>query len=69
LILFDVKGFLGYPNHYSLEWLDDLPIYDGDPSLAIPHIMNFLRYISKINVTHEDVMMGLFVSSFGMKQM
>jgi hypothetical protein len=64
----DVKGVPGYPNHYSLEWLEDLPKYDGDPSLAIPHIVNFLRYISEINVTHEDVMMRLFVYSFGMKQ-
>jgi hypothetical protein len=41
----DVKRILGYPNHYSPKWLEDLPKYDGDPSLAGPHIVNFLRYI------------------------
>jgi hypothetical protein len=64
----DVNGVHGFPNHYSPNWLNDLPRYDGDPSLAIPHIENFLRYISEINVTHEDVMMRLFLYSFGMKQ-
>jgi len=64
----DVRGVPGYPIHYSLDWLDDLPRYDGDPSLAIPHIENFLRYIVEINVTHEDMMMRLLISSFGNEQ-
>lgn len=67
-VIVDLKGVHGYPNHYSPNWLDDLHRYDGDPSLAIPHIENFLRNISKINVTHEDVMMKIFVYSFGMEQ-
>jgi hypothetical protein len=64
----DVKGILSYPNHYSPKWLEYLPIYDGDASLAIPHIVNFLRYISDINVSHEDVMVRLFIYSFEMEQ-
>jgi hypothetical protein len=64
----DVRGVPGYPNHYSPDWLDDLPRYDGDPSLVIPHIENFLRYVLEINVIHEDVMMRLFVSSFVTEQ-
>jgi hypothetical protein len=64
----DVRGVPGYPNHYSPDWLDDLPIYYGDPSLAIPHSESFLRYMSEINVTHEDVIMRLLVSSFGIEQ-
>jgi hypothetical protein len=43
----DVKSVPGYPNHYSLDWLDDCPKFDGDHSLAISHIVKFLKYISK----------------------
>jgi hypothetical protein len=64
----DVKGIPGYSNLYSPNWLDCLPRYDGNPSLAIPHIENFLRYVSEINVTLANVMMRLFVSSLGMEK-
>jgi hypothetical protein len=64
----DVKGVPRYPNHYSPDWLGDLRRYDDNTSLVIPHIENFLRYISEINVTLEDVMMRLFVYSFEKEQ-
>jgi len=55
----DIKNAPGYPNHYSPYWLDDCLKFDGDHSLAISHIVKFLKQISKVNVVHEDVLMRL----------
>jgi hypothetical protein len=44
-------------------WKDGIPMYDGDCDLAISHATLFLEFFSSINVTHEDVLMRLFVYS------
>jgi len=38
-------------------------MYDGDCNLPISHVASFLEFISNINVTHEDVLLRLFVYS------
>jgi hypothetical protein len=57
-----LRIFLGYPNHFSPNWLDNCPKFDGDPSSAITHVVKFLKYTSEINVIHEDVLIRLFLS-------
>jgi hypothetical protein len=59
----DINNIPGYPNHFSPDWLDDCPKFDGDPSSAITHVVKFLKYASKINVIHEDVLIRLFLVS------
>jgi hypothetical protein len=60
---FDVEGIPGYPNELPPNWKDSIPKYDGDCNFAISHVTSFLEFISSINVTHEDVLMRLFVYS------
>jgi hypothetical protein len=47
------------------KWVENIPKFDGDPLLAISHVVNSLKYISEINVVHEDVLMRLFYYSLG----
>jgi hypothetical protein len=56
----DIEDVLGYPNHFSLGWGNNYPKLDGDSSLDITHIVNFLKYVSEIDVTHQDVLIRLF---------
>ena len=56
------------PRSLSVEWVEDLPKFDGDPPLAISHFVNFLKYTSKINVMQEDVLMRVFAYSLVEKQ-
>jgi hypothetical protein len=51
-----------------VEWVEDLPKFDGDPLFSISHVVNFLKYASKINVMHEDVLMRLLAYSLEGKQ-
>jgi hypothetical protein len=63
-----IKDIIGYPNHFSLDWVYDCPKFNGDPTLAITHIVRFLKYTSKINVIHEDVLIKLFLVSLEPRQ-
>jgi hypothetical protein len=65
---FCIKNVLGYPNHFSLNWWDDCPKIDGDPSSTITQVVKFLKYTSKINVIHEYVLIRLFVLSLEEKK-
>jgi hypothetical protein len=64
----DIKNVSGYPNHFSLDWGDNCPKFDGDPSLAITHVVKFLKYTSEINVIHEDVLIRFFLLSLEARQ-
>jgi hypothetical protein len=59
----DVKNIPGYPNHFSMEWRESFPKFNGDPALAITHVVNYMKYVSRLNVLHEDVSMKSFVYS------
>jgi diadenosine tetraphosphatase ApaH/serine/threonine PP2A family protein phosphatase len=61
----DAKRIPRYPNHYSLDWLEDCPTFDGYPILATSHDMKFLKYTSKINVIHENIDDTIFLLSEG----
>jgi hypothetical protein len=64
----DIKDVPRYPNHFSPDWGDNCPKFDGDPSLAIAHVVKVLKYVSEINVTHQDVLIRLFLLSLGTRQ-
>ena len=56
----DIKKFLEYPNHFSPNWGGNCLKFDGSPSSVVTHVVNFLKYVSKINVTCQDVLIRLF---------
>jgi hypothetical protein len=64
----DVQNVLGYPNHCSIEWRGIFSKFDGDPSLPVTHVMNYMKYASSLNVLHEYVLMKIFVSSLESSQ-
>jgi len=64
----DIMNILGYPNHISSDWLDDWLRFDGDPYLAITHVLKFLKYNLEINVIHEHVLIRLFLLSLEARQ-
>jgi hypothetical protein len=55
-------------NLFPAGWRENFPKFDGDPTLAITHVVNYMRYASSINVMHEDVLMKIFVSSLDLSQ-
>jgi hypothetical protein len=65
---FDVQDIPRYPNHCSSEWRESCPKFDGDPTLAITHVMNYMKYALSLNVLHEDVLMKIFLSSLESSQ-
>jgi hypothetical protein len=64
----DVQNIPGYPNYFPTEWRESCPKFSGDPTLAVTHVVNYMRYASSINVLHEDVLMKIFVSSLESSQ-
>jgi hypothetical protein len=64
----DVQNVPGYPNHCPTEWRENCPKFDGDPALAVTHVANYMKYVSSLDVLHEDVLMKIFVSSLESSQ-
>jgi hypothetical protein len=60
---FDVQDILGYPNHCPMKWRENFPKFDGDPALAVTHVMNYMKYSLSLNALHEDALMKIYVSS------
>jgi hypothetical protein len=40
-----------------------IPKFDGDAHFASQHVTSFLKFVSKLNIIHEDVFIKLFVYS------
>jgi hypothetical protein len=59
----DIEVIMGYPNHFSLGWGSNCLKFDGDLSLTITYVVSFLKYVSNIDVTHQDVLIRLFLLS------
>jgi hypothetical protein len=56
----DFKSFQGYPNYFDTKWSSNSPRFGG---LPITHIVEFMKYISEIELAGEDVLMKLFILS------
>jgi hypothetical protein len=56
----DFKSLQGYPTCFDTKWLSNPPRFWG---LPIPHIVNFLEYMSEIELGGEDVLVKLFILS------
>jgi hypothetical protein len=54
----DFKIFQGYPHYFVSKWLSNSPTFEG---LPITHIVEFLKYISGIELEGEDVLVKLFI--------
>jgi hypothetical protein len=63
-----IKNVFGYPNHFSPDLGDNCPKFDGSPSLVVTHVVNFLKYVSEINVTYQDVLIRLLLLSLETRQ-
>jgi hypothetical protein len=56
----DFKIFQGYSHYFDTKWLNNSPRFGGIP---IPHIVEFLKYISEIELGGEDILVKLFILS------
>jgi hypothetical protein len=56
----DVQNIHGYPNHFSTEWRESCSKFNGDRSLAVIHVVKYMKYASILNVLHEYVLMKFF---------
>jgi hypothetical protein len=59
---FDVQDIHGYSNHFSSKWRARVPRFNGDPTLTVTHVINYMKYASSLDVLHEDVLMKICVS-------
>ena len=64
----DIQNIPGYPNHCSSEWRESCPKFNGDPTLVVIHVINYMKYASSLNVLHENVLMKISVSSLESSQ-
>jgi hypothetical protein len=64
----DVWNILIYLNHFPTGWREGFPKFNGDSSLTVTHVVNYMKYASSLNVLHEDVLMKFFVSSLESSQ-
>jgi hypothetical protein len=64
----DVQNFPYYPNLCPTKWRENFPKSDGDPSLAVTHVANYMKYVSSLDVLHEDELMKNCVSSLESSQ-
>ena len=69
----DVENILEYPNHCSTEWRESCPKFNGDPTLIVTLVINYMKYASSLvvlheDVIHEDVLMNIFLSSLELSQ-
>ena len=56
----DFKSFQGYPKYFDTKWSSNSPRFGG---LPITHIVEFLKYISEIELKREDDMVKLSILS------
>jgi hypothetical protein len=56
----DFKTFQGYPHYIDPKWLNNSPRFVG---LPITHIVEFMKYISKIEWGGVDILVKLFILS------
>ena len=56
----DLKKIQRYPHFFDAKWLKNSPRFRG---LPITHIVEFLEYVSEIELGGEDVMVKLFILS------
>jgi hypothetical protein len=50
-----------------MEWRVNRPKFNGDPTLVVTHV-NYMKYASRLDVLHEDVLMKICVSSLESSQ-
>jgi hypothetical protein len=65
---FDLEEISQYPNHFTQEWVENILKFDGIESHSIQHIVFFLEYVLNLDVSHEDVLVMLFLFSLEMKE-
>jgi hypothetical protein len=65
---FPALDISGYPNPFPLGLVDNCPKFDGNPSLASPHVTKFLDYFLETKVRHQDLLIRLFLLSLGTEQ-
>jgi hypothetical protein len=56
----DCRSFQGYPSYFDTKWSSNPPRFGG---LPITHIVEFLKYISEIELGGEHVLVKLFILS------
>jgi hypothetical protein len=64
----DIHDIPRHLNHFSHGWVINFQNFDRDTSSAIAHVVNLLKYVSKMNATHRDVLIRLFLISLETRQ-
>jgi hypothetical protein len=59
VLTIDFKSLQGYPMCFDTKWSSNPPRFEG--ALPIPYIVEFFKYISKIELGGEDVLVKLFM--------
>jgi hypothetical protein len=59
----NIKNIPRHPNHFSPYWGNNYSKLYGYPFLVVTHVVNFLKYVSEIDVTHQDVLIRFFLLS------
>jgi hypothetical protein len=60
----DVEKIPKYSHKLPLKWWEKkIPKFDGDALFATQHITSSLKFVSKLNIIHEDVFIKIFVYS------
>jgi hypothetical protein len=57
----DIENYFEYQNYFSLNWWENCQKIDSDLTFSVTHVVKFLKYISQINVIHDDVLIRLFL--------
>jgi hypothetical protein len=56
----DVHSINWYPNKCPMKQLIHVPNFDGNPSLATTHVIEFIEFIIHCNIEQDYVIIHLF---------
>jgi hypothetical protein len=60
--LLDLSKVIGYPNQPPpLELCEKIHAFIKQPHKVFQHVWDFMDFMEKLNIIHEDIMMKLFV--------
>jgi hypothetical protein len=59
----DIEDVYWYSNKFLMDCLESIPKFDGDPSLALAHIVMFNQLILDFDCDQDDVIIRLFLFS------
>jgi hypothetical protein len=59
----DFESIQGYLHYFDTKWLNNSPRFGG---LPITHVVEFLNFISEIELEGEDILVKMFILSLSL---